>query len=340
MEPQTQKLKQLIESSQRILITSHISPDPDAVSSLLLFGRTLSLNYPGKNIEMALEEEPLEVGFLVGHDDIKITNLADVTKEFKPDLLVILDANSYRRVSRNESNQLKELVSGQAIKSAIIDHHEPAGRDDTDVYINQGSPAVAQDVYEILFDQLGYKKPENYVQTTMTGIYSDTGGFAYNNPRHSATLKLVDELLSAGADIELVRNNLYRYSEKDIAVLAELARNASHQDDYNYSFISDEFVKNWHEAGNTDGELNMGTNGFVNGFLRNIDGRKWGFIVYKNLLSGDGIYSVSFRAVSGVKDVAEIATKLGGGGHKPAAGAKFQADSVEDAIKKIKVLIG
>ena len=333
------ELKSLLDSSSRILITSHISPDPDAVSSLLLFGETITLNYPDKTIEMVLEEKPLEADFLRGFSDIKISNLADAAAEFKPDLLVILDANSFSRVSRNESDRLKEVVANQSIKTAIIDHHEPAGKDNTDVYINQNSPAVVQDVYEVLFNHLNYKKPEDYAQTAMTGLYSDTGGFAYNNPRHSDTLKLADELLSAGANIEIVRNNLYRYSETDLEVLGELATNTSHHDDYSYSFISDEFVDNWINGGKTAAELHMGTDGFVNGYLRNIGGRKWGFIVYKNVLSGEDIYSASFRSVGGVKDVAAIASQLGGGGHKPAAGAKFQAKNITDAIDKVKSTI-
>jgi bifunctional oligoribonuclease and PAP phosphatase NrnA len=333
MELEVQKLKKLIESSARILITSHISPDPDAVSSLLLFGETLRLNYPAKSIQMVLEEKPLKMEFLNGYGEIKIAKLTDVTEEFKPELMVILDANNVTRVSREDSDRLIELIANQAIKTAIIDHHEPAGKDNSDVYINQGSPAAAQDVYEILLDRLAYKKPEDYAQTTMTGLYADTGGFAYDNPRHTDTLKLTDELLRAGANIEAVRTNLFRYSQNDLAVLGELAANAAHQNDYTYSFISDEFVNDWVNRGKTGAELHMGTEDFVNQYLRNIDGRKWGFIVYKNVLSNEDEYSASFRSVGGAKDVSEIAGRLGGGGHKPAAGAKFQAGSVEQALK-------
>lgn len=336
MNEEIKKLKELIEASSKILVTSHISPDPDAVSSLLLFGQTIKLNYPDKSIGMILEEPSLEAEFLKGYGDIKIANLTAAIEELKPDLLVILDANSFSRVSRNEFDRLKELVSNQAVKTVIIDHHEPNGKDETDVYINQGSPAVVQDVYETLFNHFNYKKPDDYAQTTLTGLYADTGGFSWDNPRHTDTFKLADELLGAGANIESVRSNLFRYSENYLAVLGELATNASHRDDYTYSFIRDEFVNNWINNGETMAELHMGTNGFVNNYLRNIEGRKWGFIVYKNVLSGEGIYSASFRSVSGVKDVSELAAKLGGGGHKPAAGAKLHASSVEEALKIVE----
>jgi len=84
------KFMQLVESSQRILITSHISPDPDAISSVLLLGTTLGQNYPNKQIGMALEEEPQGLDFLSGYKDIKFGLLAEKVSGFKPIFLSCL----------------------------------------------------------------------------------------------------------------------------------------------------------------------------------------------------------------------------------------------------------
>lgn len=336
MDEQAKKLGELIESSDKILITSHISPDPDAVSSVLLFGTTLAKNFLNKKIEMVLEEKPVGLNFLNGYSDLKIASVLETLAASRPDLLVILDANSFGRISRTAGDAMKDYIGKNKVATAIIDHHQPDGKDDADVYINQGSPAVAQDVYEVLFKSLNLSNPEGYAVSAMTGIYADTGGFAYDNPRHTETLKLVDDLISAGASIEKIKDQLFRYSQKDMLVVSELAKNVGHNDDYTYSYISDEFIESWLTAGNTGGELHSGTEPFVNSYLRNIDGRKWGFIVYKNLLQGEGIYSASFRAIAGAKDVSIIAAKLGGGGHKGAAGAKFQADSVNGAIELVE----
>jgi phosphoesterase RecJ-like protein len=342
MEDTTQQisnLKTLIDASTRVLITSHISPDADSVSSVLLFGTTIKHNYPGKKVTMALEETAEGLDFLSGYHDIKTAALAGLIEEESPDLLILLDGNNYNRVSRADGEKIRQFVKSNSIKTVIIDHHEPDGKDESDIYINQHSPAAAQDIYEVLFEHLKLIKPEGYAQTTMTGIYSDTGGFAYDNSRHTETLKLADELLSAGANIEVIKNNLFRISEGDLAILSELAANVAYEDGYTYSFIKDGFINKWLENGKTGAELHKGTEIFVNDYVRNIDGRKWGFIVYRNTLSGENVYSASFRSVSGAKDVAEIAAKLGGGGHKPAAGAKFEAGSVEAAIELVKQTI-
>lgn len=332
---QINELKKIIENLQRIVITSHISPDPDAITSVLLLGTTLKTNYPKKDLIMALEEEPEGLDFLVSYKDIKFGSLFGTVKETKPDLFIMLDAVNYERCSRTDGDKIRQYLTDNNVKTAIIDHHELAGKDDTDVYIYQGSPATTQDVYEVLFDHLKLQKPEGYAQTTMLGIYSDTSAFKYLNERHEATFKIVNELLDAGVKIEDLTYKLNQYNEDQMRAIAELAKNVTHQDDYTYSFISNEFIAKWQADDNSMASLNSAVGAFINDFIRNINARNWGFVVYQNPLAGESIYSVSLRSRSGVKDVSQIANKLGGGGHKPAAGAKIKASSVEEAIQKV-----
>ena len=71
MEAVASQFKELVESANRILVTSHISPDPDAVCATLLVGRTLKLNFSDKEIRMVLEEKPSrDLLFLAGGKDV------------------------------------------------------------------------------------------------------------------------------------------------------------------------------------------------------------------------------------------------------------------------------
>lgn len=334
------KFNEYFKKSERVLITSHISPDPDSVSSLLLLGTALKLNLPDKQVRMILEEEPDDMEFLAGYKDIEIVPLLDSLAKHKPDLLILLDGNNYERFSRHNGSDVREYVKTNGLKTIIIDHHELEGADKSDVYINNNSPATVQDVYNICFNELKLKMPDGYAQTTMIGLYADTGGFAYvKDGSHKKLFSLVEELISSGADVEATKNLLSRYSEEDMRVLGELIKNLSHQSDYTYSFLPDEFVLDKNGVGKLSADLRKGTGVFLDEFIRNIDGRQWGFIVYRNILQGDGMYSVSLRSAGNSKDVSKIALSLGGGGHKPAAGAKFEANSVEDAIKKVQQAI-
>src|SRR5664279_1051831 len=117
----TDKSKQLIDDAERILITSHVSPDPDAVASVLLLGTTLELNFPDKKVEMVLEEEPDGLNFLNGYGQIKFEPLAIATESFKPDLFIIVDANNYERCSRKDGLKIRDYVTRNHTKTAILD---------------------------------------------------------------------------------------------------------------------------------------------------------------------------------------------------------------------------
>jgi phosphoesterase RecJ-like protein len=340
MSAEVKKLKELIESSNNILITTHISPDPDALSSVILFGATLKQSFPDKNVAMVAEEEPVNLNFISGYEQIIFAPLLSTLQDHLPDLFIILDGNNYERASRHDGPKVRELLKLNHIKTVIIDHHEPDGKDEADLYINHNSPATVQDVYALLFHGLGLKKPNEAEQIAIVGLYADSGGFAYvKDGQQQQLFDFVKELVGNGANVEKVKNLLSRYSEDDIRVLSMLLDNVSGQSQFTYSFLGDEFIDEWHRSGKSYAQLQPGTGAFLDDFVRNIDGRLWGFIVYKNILQGERMFSVSFRAVSGAKDVSKIAASLGGGGHKPAAGAKFEADSITDAIDKVKAAI-
>lgn len=325
-----EEFKKLVDESGSILITSHLGPDADAVSSVLLLGKTLRTNYPDKNISLGLEEEAAQLDF-VDLSDIKVAPLAGLIRQSQPNLLIILDANNIARCTREPDAVRKELEAG--IKLAIIDHHQPDDKDKSDVYINQGSPAVAQDIYEICFEQMELKRPTDYADLAMLGIYTDTGGFVYDNPRHEKTLAIVSKLIDDGADIEKLDNQLRNYSEDEMLAFAQLVGNIKSVGNCTYSSIDDDFSAKWQAAGKSWTDLKGGCEVFVNDFVRNIGGRTWGFIVYPDLTAPVKTYSVSFRSLGDTKDVSKIAQALGGGGHKPAAGAKVEADSLDEALK-------
>src|SRR3989344_5886530 len=113
------KFKQLVETSQRVSITSHISPDPDALASVLLLGTTLKLNYPDKEVLMTLEEEPEGLEFLAGYKDIKFELLTDALNGYKPDLFILLDAVNYERCSRNDGEAVRQYLKDNKVATAI-----------------------------------------------------------------------------------------------------------------------------------------------------------------------------------------------------------------------------
>lgn len=339
MDNNVKRLSELIGSAETIMVTSHISPDPDALSSLLLIGTTLKLNFPGKNIRMVLEDEPHNLRFLKDYGQVKFTGVYEEFKKLQPNLLIIVDTNNYQRVSRRQGEKLRELISIRKTPVAIIDHHEPDNKDKSEVYINRYSPAASQEVYQTFYEDMGLSKPPSYAEAAMLGLYSDSGGFMYVRQNYADTFKIAKILIDDGASIERINNLLHQYTKDDMLTFSELAANVQLEADYAYSFLKDEFVDQWLTADKTPESLHMATELFINKYVRNIEGRKWGFIVYRNELYGPGVYSCSLRAVSDTKDVSRIAAKLHGGGHKPAAGGRIYADRLDEAISQAKAVI-
>jgi phosphoesterase RecJ-like protein len=332
-----QNLKLLIEKSDKILITSHISPDPDSLCSMLLLGSTLEENYPDKTILMVCEEKPDGFNFLTGYEKIKFQSLTSLTDDV--DLIILVDSMNFERCSYKNADAIRQKIKERSIKTAIIDHHEQVGVEVNNAYINNLYPAAVQEVYELCFKNLGYKKPRNFAEITMTGLYSDTAGFTYLGSHYEKTLTLELELLREGISIEEIKNSLNRYSLDDVKVISEVLNNIKTTQNYTYSFIGDEFIANWTRGGKPPASLLTGIKFFTDHFIRNMNGNQWGFAVHNDLRLGEDVYSVSFRSLSGLMDVSLIAREFGGGGHKPASGAKVIAQTVDEAIAKVQKAI-
>ena len=339
MNEEANKLKELIDTSGRILITSHLGPDADSLCSSLLLGEILKTNFPDKTVVVCMEEEYKPLSFLDKYEQIDFLPLAESLAKYQPQLLIILDGNNVTRCSREPAPAL-EFISDKKINIAIIDHHEQIDMEQGATYINRKSSAVTQDIYELCFNGFNLKRPEKYAQTAMIGLYSDTGGFTYDTPRYKDAFKMAGELIDDGASAELAANQLAQYSHDGLEVLAELIKNVQQTQECTYSYISDGFYDAWASRNRPLEAIHEGFDIFLHNFLRNIEGRFWGFAIYPDQNAKVKTYSVSFRSLQGRVDVAEFARKLGGGGHKPAAGAKIQTDGVQTALASVKAAVG
>jgi nanoRNase/pAp phosphatase (c-di-AMP/oligoRNAs hydrolase) len=231
-----ENLKQLVEQSGAILITSHISPDPDAISSVLLLSETLRANFKDKKIVAVMEEKPSQdLAFLQGYRNISFQLIEKAVRSELPQLLIIVDANSFKRVSRESGEEIRTL--------------------------------------------------------------------------------------------------------EQVQVFGELINNLISDKGFNYSFINDAFMAEWQNQSKSMDEFHGGIDMFVNNYIRNVEPNTWGFIVYKDPMFERPTYHISFRAQNGSQDVSAVARGLGGGGHKPAAGAVIEAPSLQEAISKIKAAI-
>ena len=187
------KIIELIEKYNTIIIHRHFNPDGDAYGSQMGLKRILQLNYPEKNIYAVGDVNTY--AFLGEIDEIE----DDV---FKGALSIVVDVS----VSRLVSDTRYELAD----HVLVIDHH----LNDSDIadtnFNDNSSIACAQIIADFAIEK-GLEIDKEAAQMLFTGIATDSGRFKY--PLTSAkTFKIVAFLMEKGIDIQHVYERLYTES--------------------------------------------------------------------------------------------------------------------------------
>ncbi|MYH60279.1 MAG: hypothetical protein F4148_00410, partial [Caldilineaceae bacterium SB0675_bin_29] len=190
-------LLSLLESSHNILCVSHVSPDGDAVGSLLGLGAMLrSL---GKRPTLALQDEAMsEFQFMPGVENI--IGPAEVAHSY--DLIVCLDTSSIDRVG----TVYRPDIHNQ-IPLAVIDHHVTNTLFGTENWVDTSCAATCQMLVH-LADVLNVPLSEEIAVSLLTGLVTDTLCFRTENT-NTNVMQASLRLLNAGASLDyIVRNTL------------------------------------------------------------------------------------------------------------------------------------
>ena len=300
------QIAKFILESKKIGITYHVSPDGDAVGSVLaLFNALKSLNKDCYIISKDTLSENLK--FLKGSDEItgEITEPVDET-----DVVVVLDCGNLERVSAN----LKEFT-GTIIN---IDHHLSNDKYGDINYIDSNAAATAEIVFELLnLMGISFEKEDSVIKdigTCMyTSIVTDTGAYRHSNVterthRISAVLKKI------GVDNTFIYQSLF--DNKDFSRIKLIGKAlSSMQLILNGKVALLEIDKNF----TADLGIDIGDTSDIISYGLQIKGVEVTLLLKE---VEDGV-KASLRAKSYV-DVRKIAEVFGGGGHIRASGIKIK----------------
>ncbi|HVX93137.1 MAG TPA: DHH family phosphoesterase [Candidatus Dojkabacteria bacterium] len=334
------ELLDLIKSSKRILITSHLSPDPDAIGSSLFVYNILKENFKDKEFVINIEGGAgTALMFLNNAKDISDNKLSDQCREFNPDLIIVTDVNSFSRVTKS-LEELNEYLRNNKTSVAFIDHHGLDGHDNADFYLDNRAASCCEEVYKVFYEDFGLKLPEGYKECLITGILADTGNFIYPKIDYKDTFRIVLSLLKDGLVIESVVDQMSSYNKLQLNIVSELIGNIVVEKDYVYSFLSDQYIEDNVVGKMSATDFKSAKNLFVNFYLKIVDNRKFGFLVaFDPRVIDERTYNGSFRSRSDGVDTTVFTKLLGGDGHKFASGFSFEAPNLEEAIKIVKKVI-
>lgn len=307
-----------IKNSQDIIILPHISTDGDALGSS--FALALALKKIGKSVEVYLEEEiPQIYDFLPKHDTVVIyPDEYDKERRITSiETVIALDTGDLDRLGKRID------ILNNARFHINIDHH-PTNTNFAQLnYVNSKASATCEIVYELIND-LGIELDNEIALCLYTGILTDTGGFKYNNTT-SLTHLIVSKLISYDIDITDISYKIFdALSVGKLKLIGNAINSIELHEDGKIAIIT---VTKKMIADSA--AIEEDTEGVIN-YARNIKGVEIAALFKEKAESET---KVSLRSKS-YANVAEVASKHNGGGHKNAAGCTINANP-EDAKKLI-----
>lgn len=292
---------ELIENKQKFAITTHIKPDGDGVGSSL--GLCWLLRSLGKSAEVVVRGEiPPAYRSLPGADEIR--DVERIGEGY--DAVFVIECSDLQRPG----------IAGLENEFTVnIDHHATSEHFGTVNWIDSTASAVGEMIYNLV-KAIGGRVTREIAECVYMALVTDTGSFHFSNTT-DRTLKVASELIKAGAKpaaiSEVVYNN-YPWSRIELMrqVLGTVKRDESGRVASLRQTLDMRKV-----AGAVDGD----NNGFVNIPL---SAREVQAVVYMREV-GENKYRVSLRS-KGEINVARVAEKFGGGGHRNAAGLSIEGD--------------
>lgn len=292
-----QTIKELITSAQDILVVTHLSPDGDALGSLSAMGQALI--HLGKQVTLACDDLPQE-RFLY------LPLLDRVQKKFDPyprfDLLIAVDCGDEQRMGR-----LFERMPYPRPPILNIDHHITNTLFGTVNFIDGEATATAEILTEML-PALGVPITYDLAMSLMTGLVTDTLCFRTSNV-NAKTLQIASQLMTAGADLATItREALILRSYAGLRLISVALKNMQLEDGVCWTVIP---LKDQREIGE-EASSSLGVANLLSD-------------VYEAQMSVVFTEKEGRRITVGLRsrppfDVSELATELGGGGHKYASG--------------------
>ena len=305
------KIKDIIDSSERLLISTHIDPDGDALGSAFSLAR--AFESMGKEAAVYLKDPvPYTYEFL--------PRPSGLTHEFPHggfDAVFIVDCGSLFRIGTG----YEELTGTASIVN--IDHHATNDSFGLVNMVDENACSTAELLYP-LYQFIHVPISTDMAQDIYTAVLTDTGSFRYGNTNAQAFI-LAEKMVRLGVRPAYVSQMVYNSHPKERFTLLGLV--LSELKTYN-----DDRIALAHVTGEMFGKAGATkeyAEGFVE-FIKEIRGVETAVL----LREVPGGFKVSMRS-SGAIDAAKMCGLFGGGGHMNAAGCTIEG-GLGEVQKKIK----
>lgn len=298
----------IIKEHDNFLLNAHVDPDGDCVGSMLAIAAVLEAM--GKRVGCYIPGTVSEKYKKLSH--MKLLLLEEEIKKFEYEVLFVLDTPTHERGGNIVSADKKPIIVN-------IDHHPTNERFGSVNFIKGNAAATAILVYYFL-SYLGkeFITPE-IADYLYLGIVMDTGCFKFQNT-DAESLFVASKLVEYGASpSDITREYFYMKKFRAVRLLSHVLANLRLFDDGRIAVmeLTNSMLEKYQaKIEDTEGFIDYATS--IEGvelavFLREID---------------PGQVRASLRSLNNM-NVASLAERYGGGGHRKAAGLTFHNDLEE-----------
>jgi len=307
-----------IKKAKKILINCHYKPDPDGIGSALVIYNTLKKMGDFEMDIICPSKPPEYLNFLSGFENIKQVDYSKFDFS-RYDLWIIPDAANWWQISGIMD------FNPHGVKVVNFDHHETNEVTFQSSIISKGLSSTAELLYG-LFEDWGIKLDKDIAECLLVGIIGDTGVFRYTNVT-SKTLEIAKTLMDLGAD----KNNIVMKTYgsipfKEMKFWGRVIDLMRFEKDYSFVWVAislEEYEKYGRPA--------EAKSASASSFASIVDDTNFGIVIVEEKKD---FITCSFRS-RGDFDISPIATELGGGGHKEAAGARLVGLPFDEAVNKV-----
>ncbi len=306
-----------INKAEKIVLLVHENPDGDAIgSATAMYQALLQLD---KNADIIIPEYPSDFEFLPEIDKVKKESEIQ-----NYDLAISLDCASLKQLSSCEK------YFNDAKCKIVIDHHGSNTMYGDFNYVDPKSPACTQ-LLAGIFEYFDIEITKEIGICLLTGIITDTGGFAYSGVT-SDTFEIAANIVSKGINVYQIYQKVFLNMSLSKFNLHKIAINRIELLENNkiaFTYITKEDENNVHsEHGDHEGIVEQG---------RNIEGVEVSIFLRET----DKGIKASLRSKNYV-NVSEVCVAFGGGGHPRAAGCNITG-TMEQAkmqiVNKVKEVL-
>ena len=305
------EIEKIISKARRILAVTHQGPDGDAIGSLAAFGFYL------KKIKkpyylLCVSGVPESLRFIPGVKLIKSKH-----PKIHCDLIVGLDYGTKNQLGLD--GYFKKYPKTPIL---VFDHHLPSGQGANLGVIKPEYSSACELLYDY-FKATKFKIDKNIALALAVGILTDTGFFKYAKVKKP--LEIIIDLMRFGIRPDKIDNALNgQIKMAAMKLSAKILNRAEHIDngDFVYSWLKRKDLSAHHLTVDD-------INGVIER-LRNLkEGRFALFLIEEN---GKRIRGRLRSRADKNYDVAKLAMKINGGGHKYAAGFRCKG-TIDSALK-------